>query len=850
MNSTNDIFQGLSILLLSEDDGRGKALAKALRDQRARVGETNISKRESARGVDLAVVDARSERALASQLAELRADVRGRWASMVTVDFTQLVMGDGSVLLSGLVDRVAPLVEADRALSARARSETSFKTTLAPLGPPRTLRALSLSGHTLAVELRAPTLEATIEVSNELLVSAAATRGDKRWEAWSALVRILGLSDCEITVTRRAFTSFMNIMEPVDQALEVAAQERACSIHQIEREESEAQARANGGAKPKTAGIPAPPPPTPAAAWTSPAGPISPPKPPPPARPAGSLGPQRTLMGIMPGLPSPGIAANDVRALAPKAPPPEIPRYAHRAGGQSTAPKASMTLMGVAPSSIPGLAEQLRKPAVEPTTVEGARMAQREALKHALDEEFDPPTVRHNSLPDLTAELPELAEDLSSAARPLSSPLPPPSRERDEGEREPPPGMSFDDVEEEDQTMITPSHLAEELLARALEGAKTERPPPAPEPSEPPTTRQPLSELLKAEFEDIRPSAAQSLPASEPPLAETGRISSDPAPANDLNEAGANEETLVVSRKPEKPKKRSGLVGAIAALAAVFGLVSYAAMRARPGESEPAPAPVAIAPAAEPAPVEPEPTPPSELKPSENALVPLAPSGAEATPEPDKAAADEAPTPSAAAPAVAPSEPAAKAAAPAEPAPSEPAAPAVAAPSKPAAPAAAAPAAPAAQPAKAATPVPQPAGTTGSAQQPAAAEGATDPTAANEDAPTGSEFDELLKKGQRLLTQRDAAGARPVLEQALALQPDNPHVRASLGQTLLKLGELPAALVHAQTAVKLRPKRGHYSVIVGNVLAAMGRADEALAAFQRAYELDPNDAEAKRKAGF
>jgi Flp pilus assembly protein TadD len=75
-------------------------------------------------------------------------------------------------------------------------------------------------------------------------------------------------------------------------------------------------------------------------------------------------------------------------------------------------------------------------------------------------------------------------------------------------------------------------------------------------------------------------------------------------------------------------------------------------------------------------------------------------------------------------------------------------------------------------------------------------------------------------------------------------------VRASLAQTLLRLNELPLALVHAQTAVKLRPKRGLYFVIQGDVLAAMGRADDAHAAFMHAYELDPNDAVAKRKAGL
>jgi tetratricopeptide (TPR) repeat protein len=126
------------------------------------------------------------------------------------------------------------------------------------------------------------------------------------------------------------------------------------------------------------------------------------------------------------------------------------------------------------------------------------------------------------------------------------------------------------------------------------------------------------------------------------------------------------------------------------------------------------------------------------------------------------------------------------------------------------------------------------------------AAGATPPATPNQ----ADEVNDLLKRGQRLLALGDAAGARALLEQAVAIQADNPHAHASLAQALLKLNELPLALVQAQTAVKQRPKRGHYLVVQGDVLAAMGKPDEARSSFQRAYELDPNDAVAKRKAGL
>jgi hypothetical protein len=875
VNATNDIFQGLSILLLSEDDARAKALSKALRDQRARVAELGARTREGGRGVDLAIVDARSEAASASQLAALRADVRGRWASVVSVDYEQLVKGDGSVLLAGLAERAAPLIAADHALTERAREETTFKTTLSPLGPPRTLRALSLSGHTLFVELRTRTLEALVEVSNELLVSASATRGDKRWEAWSALVRILGLNECEITVSRRSFTSFMNIMEPVDQALEVAAQERQCSADQIAREEAEADAAARS-ASPKLPPARMPeaatmPPPTPAAAR----------QPPPTPRAMGTLGHQRTLMGVIPGLPSPSIAANDVRAIASKPPPAEPPRYAHRhtdargpglpaTGGA----RASMTLMGVAPAAIPGLAElRAQRAAQEKVAAPAAdaRDAQRAALKNALNEapDFDPPTVRHNmaSLQDLTNELPDLIEDFSMAAEPLSSPLPPPPSERNE-EREPRPGMTFDDDDSQEQTIVASSQLTQELLAQALEGAATERPPPGPNhlsAESVPSTVQVKRELLAVDAlaaEERAEETASTVEARGSARSQTneqrrgdGEIEpgtsprerqdkgDEPAAATDAaSDFGPGEETLVVHRKAEKPKSRAGLAFALAVVTGLVALAFYGAMESQEAQpvtaASPAAKPVSSAPAVQPKPapvavveapgavreqdVEAAKTEPAtDIPPSEP--VPAQPEpAAAAEPAPPsvernvrKPAAVEAREPNA----VQAPEPA-RQIAPAEPAPS-------------AEPKAAADVADTKAAAELAT----------DTQAPSAGVDALEPNA------TG-QVNELLKKGQRLLAQRDAAGARVALEQALALQADNPHVRASLAESLLKLNELPLALVQAQTAVKLRPKRGRYLVILGDVLAAMGKPDEARASFQHAFELDPNDVEAKRKAGL
>jgi len=106
---------------------------------------------------------------------------------------------------------------------------------------------------------------------------------------------------------------------------------------------------------------------------------------------------------------------------------------------------------------------------------------------------------------------------------------------------------------------------------------------------------------------------------------------------------------------------------------------------------------------------------------------------------------------------------------------------------------------------------------------------------------------DLLRQGQRMLAERNPAGARPAFEQALTLDAANPHARAGLGETLLRLNEPGSALPQAQAATKLRPRRARYQVLLGDVLSAMGKLDDAQAAWRKALALDANDSEAKQR---
>jgi hypothetical protein len=241
VTSRTDSFEGLHVLLVTEDEARAQAIAKSLRERKAHVGDVRAGAKDpvALRGADLLVIDARRSPAIDTRVGEVRSDVRARWASVATIDYTTLVGSEGSVDLRALEGVVSRLAGMDKALTERARKEESFETTLAPLGPTRTLRALALAGVTLHVTLKDDTLSARVDLADELLVSAFAERKDNKAEAWSALAHVIGMTDANVVVQRRAHASAMNIMEPVDQALENAAQERVKHPEQFSEEQRE-----------------------------------------------------------------------------------------------------------------------------------------------------------------------------------------------------------------------------------------------------------------------------------------------------------------------------------------------------------------------------------------------------------------------------------------------------------------------------------------------------------------------------------------------------------------------------------------------------------------------------------
>ncbi|MFT3925817.1 MAG: tetratricopeptide repeat protein [Myxococcales bacterium] len=825
MPANTNILEGLHVLLVSEDEQRTQALGKALRERRANVGDLKSSSRDpiALRGADVLVIDTRSAQNTQTRVGEMRADVRARWASVVNLDFAKVLPDGGELQFALLENALAPVTAADRALTDRARKEPSFTTDLLPLGPTRILRALGMAGTTLQVEFAVGSEgKASLTLSNELLVSCFMERAGTRFEAWKALARVLGLSDASVTVARLQHPSAMNIMEPLDQALATAAQERHAAAAEIANEDA-----ANKKAEAKPAAEPFKPA-SPASLGSS----VS-------AAKDMRVQPGRTIMGLAPAIarpappvpapPAPKVAAPppaptaNVAAAKPMAPVASVPQSGARPAGGAELGKPGRTMMGIAPGSLPALgAFGVRSPAkpeapeppapapmelqptpthvaapgrsmtsgVEAKPVPPAQSAVPEAdsdLLHNLD--FEPANNQRELMPTLPAPAPseadlhfnelggsrvERIERVSLGDTP-TDPAPP---------RVSQPGDPME-LEGEEDTAVTQSGKIDEIRAEVAKMRQADLL------SDSGST---LGDDFAGFGNDVRapaatvPFDASSLARSAEP---TTRVSTGTGPMN-FSRDESQEETITMER-PESVKRNGRTIALAVLLLLAAGEIGYVVW-SRTKQAAP---PVASAPAAPATPAKAEalPSAPAAAAPTAQPPAPTAPAAPSAeaqAPAPAAAPAASAPTAAAAA------EPAAPTVAPSAPAPS-------------AAPAAAAP----------------------------ADEGAANPEA----------LEALIKDGTRLLAEKNPSMAKPLFEAALARDSKNPHAQAGLGQALLELGEPALAQASFETAIKLRPKRSRYRVQLGDALKAQGKNEEARAAWEKALEVDPADRDAPKRLG-
>lgn len=799
MTAKNDILEGLHVLLVTEDESRAQALARALRDRKASVGDAKAGARDpvALRGVDLIIVDARTADATRSRLAEMRADVRARWASIATLDFAELVLDDGAIHLAPLEKAVAPLTESDRALTERARKEGKFETTLAPLGPSRTLRALSKAGATLHLTLEQGELRSTICLSNELLVCAFVERGNERYEAWSALARVLGLSDASISVEKRAHPTAMNIMEPINQALEVAAQERKSAANLPAVMPQASKVAVGGSAADELSDLPA-------------------------VKPAANNA-KKTWLGVAGGAPPlrPPLRPEPkaVPLAPPRVEPPRRPAAPER-------PPVGRTLLGIAAPPPPlHDAEAARAPAPANDVVPPPRRKSRPELSPVP---LDDNAPRARAIPDEKGlAFPSMAANAASDRKPLTqehpvnrAPLTSQQAPDDDlnalvrGQRQTAEIKSSDEIVRAafgDEATAQGPNLARMTLGdmptdpTALKG-KPEvmvelpdlpKPPPTPslpESSDGPREVEPPSQTKSAGSEtfqenDTRPFDSSSLMAAiqeevpESPVAEGAAELINPVIRKQIQE-----ETLVMVRREQRRSRAVMLFVLFLFAAGQLYALNYIRERERelderiaqaagmykfpdaPAASRKAPAqaPAATAEAAD--------TTDSEAAPSAEA------------PKADTTKVD-APKPSA-----------------------------------------------------------EPTTTTPEAAATKAADAQAAPQAEGETAklPKGS-ADDLLKQGLKLLADGKAAEAKLYLLQAVAGDSKNAHAHAGLAEAYLALGETRQAMNSIETAIKLRPKRARYRVQQGDIFKAQGDPEAAREAYQKALELDPNDREATRR---
>jgi Flp pilus assembly protein TadD len=103
-----------------------------------------------------------------------------------------------------------------------------------------------------------------------------------------------------------------------------------------------------------------------------------------------------------------------------------------------------------------------------------------------------------------------------------------------------------------------------------------------------------------------------------------------------------------------------------------------------------------------------------------------------------------------------------------------------------------------------------------------------------------------------LTAQRNEDYRNPlsIWSDTVAKRPENPRAQDSLGNALVKDGQVNEAVPHFAEAVRLSPNDAKLRNNLGNGLALLGRSDEAMAEFQTALRLKPDYAEAHYNLGL
>lgn len=98
----------------------------------------------------------------------------------------------------------------------------------------------------------------------------------------------------------------------------------------------------------------------------------------------------------------------------------------------------------------------------------------------------------------------------------------------------------------------------------------------------------------------------------------------------------------------------------------------------------------------------------------------------------------------------------------------------------------------------------------------------------------------LLNLAIILIHQDKGTDALPLLTQAVAIAPADPHIHDQLGHLYLNRGALPEAQAQFEAAVSLAPQSGAYHFLLGQVYRRRGMSAEAKRQFELAAAADGN----------
>jgi Flp pilus assembly protein TadD len=111
------------------------------------------------------------------------------------------------------------------------------------------------------------------------------------------------------------------------------------------------------------------------------------------------------------------------------------------------------------------------------------------------------------------------------------------------------------------------------------------------------------------------------------------------------------------------------------------------------------------------------------------------------------------------------------------------------------------------------------------------------------------DFGAYFEIGALRMARLDSAGALPMIEKAVGIQPKDPEARNLLGSALVAAGRNSEAMEQFRAAIRLRPDYGTARYNLARALVRAGKYDEAIQSFNQIVQQFPRDAQVRDELG-